>query len=87
MQPCYKASDTDGDYVTLSNLALVFLSGSSDGDTVCANITVASDLLVECEEVFTVELTLDTTKDNLNVGNNSTFVTLMDSESKNMEII
>ena len=34
-----------------------------------------------------MELTLDTIKDNLNVGNNSTFVSLMDSESKNMENI
>ena len=47
---------------------------------VCANVTVASDNLVECEEIFTLELFLDTIKDSLSVGNNSTLITLKDSD-------
>ncbi len=48
---------------------------------VCANVTVVPDSMVECEEDFTVELTLDTIKDSLFRGNNLTRVTLMDSDS------
>ncbi len=73
------ASADDGDFTAISML-LSFISGSTDGDRVCVNITVFSDLLVECEEDFTVMLTLNTIEDNLLLENNSTFVTLMDND-------
>ena len=48
----------------------------------CANVTVTIDSLVECEEDFTVKLMLDTIKDNLNLGNNSTHAILGDSDGE-----
>ncbi len=47
---------------------------------VCVNVTVVPDLMVECVEDFTAVLTLDSIKDNLLLGNNSTTVTLTDSD-------
>lgn len=46
----------------------------------CANATVLSDDLVECEEDFTVMLVLNTIEDNILLGNGSTAVTLKDSD-------
>ncbi len=46
----------------------------------CTNVAVVSDGLVECEEEFTVELSLVTDKQNLDLGNNSTAITLVDSD-------
>ncbi len=68
-----------GDFTALY-APLSFSSGSTDGDRKCVNITVISDQLVECEEDFTAVLTLDTIEDNLFLGNNSTTVTLTDSD-------
>ncbi len=34
-------------------MPVVFTPGSSDGDTVCVNVTVISDDMVECDEEFT----------------------------------
>ena len=73
------ATDTDGDFAVLV-ASLGFIEDSSDGDVVCANVTVFSDDSVECDEEFTVELGLVTSKDNLNLGNNSTVITLTDSD-------
>ncbi len=73
------ATDTDGDFAPLME-SLSFISGSPDGATVCANVTVVSDGMVECEEEFTVELTFVSSKDNLNLENFSTVVTLVDSD-------
>ncbi len=60
--------------------SLSFASGSPDGAMVCTNVTVVPDMMVECEEDFTVELTLDTDKDSLSLGDSSTLVTLVDSD-------
>ena len=68
-------------------MALAFPLGSSDGDTVCTNVTIASDGLVECEEDFTVEVILGTVEDNFDIGNNSTFVTLTDNDGKSIIIL
>lgn len=46
----------------------------------CANVTALPDNLVEHEEEFSVDLILDTFKDNLILGNSSTFVVLKDSD-------
>ena len=63
------------------SLPVMFDSGMVDGSMVCANVTLSMDGLVECEESFTVELTLDTVKDSLSLGANSTtVVTLRDSD-------
>ena len=74
----------DGDYGAL-NVPIMFSSGLSDGAMICANVSLLSDDLVECVEDFTIVLTLDTTKDTLSVLNNSTVVTLLDSDGKNCE--
>ncbi len=68
------------------NTPLVFPSNSSDGDMMCANVTLFPDSMVECEEEFTVELNLDTIKDSLSLGDNATLVTLMDSEGMFSEL-
>ena len=60
-------------------MLLSFMPGSSDGDTVCINVTVLSDDLVESKEDFTVGLTLNTIDDGIQFGNNITAVTLIDS--------
>lgn len=60
---------------------LTFISGSTDGAMMCANVTVHSDNLVEPEEEFSIELTLDMIKDNLILGKTSTSVILKDSDS------
>ena len=60
-------------------MLLSFMPGSSDGDMVCYNVTILSDDLVESEEDFTVELTLNTIDDGIQFGNNITAVTLIDS--------
>ena len=46
----------------------------------CINVTVNRDDLVEFEEEFSVELMLNSSKDNLSLGNNVTVVTLVDSD-------
>ncbi len=75
----FSASVEEGDFMPL-NMPLIFPTDSSDGDMVCANVTVVSDDMVECEEEFSVELTLDTIKDSLSLGNNSTLIALVDSD-------
>ena len=67
-------------------MLLSFTPGSSDGDMVCINATVLSDDLVECEEDFAVALTLNTVGDSIELGNNSTAVTLIDSDGATFSI-
>ena len=67
------------DFVPLDTV-LVFAAGSSGGATECANVTLVADSMVECQEEFTVELTLDTVKGSLSLGNSQTAVTLMDDD-------
>ncbi len=69
----------DGDFDILT-MPVVFLPGSPDGDTVCVNVTVLADAMVERVMNFTVELTLDTVGDSLSLGNDATLVVLVDSD-------
>ena len=68
----------DGDFLEVEK-HLIFTSGSVDGTMECINVTVIADNLVECEEEFSVDLTLNTFKDSIKLGNNSTLITLEDS--------
>ena len=69
-------------------IPVVFQFGMSDGSMVCANVSLSMDGLIECEENFTVELTLDTVKDSLSLGANTvTVVTLQDSDGKCSELL
>ena len=64
-------------------LPVMFESRMSDGSMVCTNVSFSIDGLIECEENITVELTLDTVKDSLSLGENTTtVVTLQDSDGK-----
>ena len=56
--------------------------GSFDGTVMCANVTLLSDMTVECEEEFTVHLSLNSSKENLHLANNYTTVTIEDSDCK-----
>ena len=68
------------------SLPVIFESGMSDGSMVCANVSLSMDGLIECEENFTVELTLETVKDSLSLGaNTTTVVALQDSDGKCLE--
>ena len=67
--------------MSLSTL-LSFTPGASNDDMVCTNVTLASDELVECEEEFSLVLTLSTEGDNLFLGNSVTAITLLDSDGK-----
>ncbi len=73
------ASDTDGDFIAFT-MPVTFTSGSSDGAMMCVNVTVVADAMVERVMNFTVDLTLETIKENLNVGISSTLVILVDSD-------
>ena len=72
-------SAVDGDFNSLS-MSVAFLPGSSNGSMVCVNVTVHEDMMVEREGNFTVELTLNTVGDNLDLGNSLTRVFLVDSD-------
>ena len=61
-------------------MSLIFLPGATNGESVCVNVTLLTDQLVECEEDFTVVLALDTVGDSVSLGNSSTAVTLLDSD-------
>ena len=64
-------------------LNVIFDSGMSDSSMVCANVSLLMDGLVELEEYFTVELTLDTVKSGIDLGaTTSTVVILQDSDGK-----
>ena len=75
----FAASSAGGDFPDVET-DLVFASGSIDGSMECINVTVTQDDSVECEEAFMVDLTLNTFKDSISLGNNSTLVTLKDSD-------
>lgn len=62
------------------NMPLQFPSGSINDAEICANVTVIPDNMVECDEDFSLELTLLTAKDGLSLGNDATSVVLLDSD-------
>ena len=72
-------SAVDGDFNSLSML-VSFMPGSSNGSMVCVNVTVLEDMMVEREGNFTVELTLNTVGESLDLGNSLTRVILVDSD-------
>ena len=76
------ASSGSGDFEALDNVYLIFAPGSKDGSEECVNVTVIPDDLVECQEEFFVQLTLNTIKDSLTLGNDTTLVSLVDSDGK-----
>jgi hypothetical protein len=75
----YILANTD-DYSQLSSVLLTFTPGSANGTEVCSPITVVPDDLVECEESFTVALTLVTSGASISLGNRIGTVTLLDSD-------
>ena len=81
----FSASDP-GDFAALSE-PLSFTPGEGNGERVCVNVTLLSDGLVECEEDFTVVLTLDTDGDSVSLGNSSTVVTLLDSDGTDSMVV
>ena len=74
-------SAMSGDDFSGMSLPVMFESGMSDGSMICANMSLSMDGLIECEENFMVELTLETVKDSLGLGRTTiTVVTLQDSD-------
>lgn len=68
------------DYSLLNtSVLLTFSPGFSDGMQACTPITTNADLLVECEEDFSVTMTLVTQCPSIQLGNDMISVTLLDS--------
>lgn len=65
------------DYVALSS-NVTFISGSTDGDKECVNITIIKDGVFETNEVFGVALTLS--DGDVNIQNNVTVIRIMDTD-------
>ncbi len=59
---------------------LTFALYSMDGDTVCLDVVIFNDTLVEGDETFTVTLTLVSTDQGVTTGNNTTAITITDDE-------
>lgn len=60
-------------------MPLTFAPGSTDGAEVCASVVANSDDLVEFEEDFIIQLTMETLGgSNLRIGNSVTAITLTD---------
>ena len=76
------ATDTEDDYDAVSATTLEFPAGSGNSLTRCITVDITDDLLIECDETFTVSLTLINSADNLNTDNTQTTVTITDSDSK-----
>ena len=72
------ATSEGGDYEPLY-ASITFPNGSTDGENVCAYVTVNSDNLVENEEYFTVLWALMTSGTSLSLEWNSTTIFLNDS--------
>ncbi len=79
MSILFAASEADRDFDALT-MPVAFRPGFPDGDTVCVNVTVLADAMIERVMNFTVELTLDTVGDSLSLGNDATLVVLVDSD-------
>ena len=67
------------DYQSLLNKPVMFYVGERNGSERCTNVTLNEDLLVECEEEFSVSLMIATDKPNLSLGNDVISVTIVDS--------
>ena len=78
------SGSSDVDFDALSMQPVVFQSGESDGAEMCVNISIRNDLTVECDENFTVSISLESDKNNLFLGQDLTTVTIKDSNSKSL---
>ena len=68
------------DFSPLSSVPLTFSKGSANGAKACTPLTAVADNLVECGEDFTVILELISSGTSIRLGNNSTAVSLIDSD-------
>lgn len=68
---------TSSDYESLSS-DVIFAFGSSQESTECVIITITEDTMFETDETFTLALT--TSDPDVNLGNNVTFITIMDTD-------
>lgn len=66
-------------YKTGSYLNQTFTSGSINGATRCANISILDDNALEVNENFT--LTLSTEDSNIKIGTSVTTITIIDNDS------
>ena len=71
------ASSSDFNFAPSS---LTFMSGEGNGVNECLTVSITDDNMVECDEQFTVSLTLNTEGDSLSTGNTLTTVTIMDDD-------
>ena len=69
---------TSDDFSALSSLSLAFPPQSVNGEQICANLTLVTDNLVECEENFTITLELMTSNEILTIGNAVAVVIITD---------
>lgn len=71
---------SSADYVEVTALTRTFSDGDVSGDTVCIDVTIMEDMLVECEHSFSVLLNLVTANRNIMSGNRETEVTITDND-------
>ena len=76
------ATDARNDYDAVPATTLEFPASSGNDVTQCITVTITDDMLIECNETFTVSLALLNSAANLNTGNTETTVTITDSDSK-----
>lgn len=67
----------DFDYTSVSS-DVVFMSGSTDGDTRCVDITIEDDEALEINETFTLALT--SSDPNVMFGQDMTTVIIVDND-------
>ena len=72
------ATNISGDYDALS-VTWTFQSGYGDGDMLCEPLMVNSDNLVESNEDLRANLALETPGSSIHLGNNVSFITIIDS--------
>lgn len=60
-------------------MPLTFAPNSVNGEEMCAPVTANADNEVECEEDFSVKLDLFTPGNNLNLANDVTEITIVDT--------
>lgn len=68
------------DYLLLSSVPLTFSSGSGNGTENCAAIYAKPDDQVECEEYSMAILELATAGTSLDIGKNTSTITILDYE-------
>ena len=69
------------DYIALIDEELVFLSGSVTNGTMCTNIQIVNDNILEGMQDFTVQITMSTARTSVESPSTAT-VTIQDDEGK-----